>query len=98
MGLSVLAYEQQSAVVYPLLGRAQDGLEHDGKEYNVDALACATGFDSSHVPRFPIIGRNGATLGDQWTQGACAYMSHSVPNFPNYFIVVVFLAKIHCCF
>lgn len=59
----------------------------DGKEYNVDALACATGFDSSHVPRFPIIGRNGAILGDQWQQGACAYMSHSVPNFPNYFIV-----------
>ncbi|KAF3009396.1 hypothetical protein E8E14_009280 [Neopestalotiopsis sp. 37M] len=59
----------------------------DGREWPVDAIACATGFDSSHVPRFPIIGRGGASLGERWKSRASAYLSHSVPGFPNYFIM-----------
>ncbi|EXJ87108.1 hypothetical protein A1O3_04066 [Capronia epimyces CBS 606.96] len=59
----------------------------DGKKYQVDAIACATGFNSSFMPRFPIVGRNGLTLQDKWADHSCAYMSHSVPGFPNYFVV-----------
>lgn len=59
----------------------------DGKEWPVDAIACATGFDTSFMPQFPITGRDGASLGDRWSKHASAYMSHSVPGFPNYFIL-----------
>lgn len=46
---------------------------------------CATGFDVSFRPRFPIIGRNGVDLSDLWRDRPTAYMSFSVPEFPNYF-------------
>ncbi|EFX05107.1 flavin-binding monooxygenase [Grosmannia clavigera kw1407] len=59
----------------------------DGKEYKVDAIICATGFDCSHIPRFSIQGRDGHLLGDRWRGRASAYMSHSVPGFPNFFVV-----------
>lgn len=39
----------------------------DGKgEYPVDILICATGFDTTFKPRFPISGVNGANLQDMW--------------------------------
>ncbi|KJZ72788.1 hypothetical protein HIM_07863 [Hirsutella minnesotensis 3608] len=56
----------------------------DGTEIEPDVVVCATGFDLSYKPRFPIIGRLGKLLGDQWTPDAKAYMSLAVPNFPNY--------------
>lgn len=60
----------------------------DGKAWQVDAIACATGFDSSYMPRFPILGRGGVSLQTKWKDDpACAYLSHSVPGFPNYFMV-----------
>ncbi|KAJ9497968.1 hypothetical protein H2202_006571 [Exophiala xenobiotica] len=62
-------------------------LTSDGKEYQIDAIACATGFDTSFMPAFPIVGRDGARISDIWSHHASAYMSHSVPNFPNYFFV-----------
>ncbi|KAM0293660.1 hypothetical protein ACHAPM_011584 [Fusarium culmorum] len=34
----------------------------DGKEYPTDVLICATGFDTSFRPRFPLIGREGRDL------------------------------------
>jgi cation diffusion facilitator CzcD-associated flavoprotein CzcO len=59
----------------------------DGKEWLVDAIACATGFDTSYTPRFPILGRGGVSLTERWEKRASAYLSHSVPGFPNYFMV-----------
>lgn len=62
----------------------------NGKAYKVDAVACATGFDSSFTPRFPITGKSGTTLTERWrndSDGVAAYLSHSIPNFPNYFMV-----------
>ncbi|TXB99912.1 hypothetical protein FocTR4_00013578 [Fusarium oxysporum f. sp. cubense] len=57
---------------------------HDGTEIRPDAIICATGFDISYKPRFPIIGRNGLRLDEYWSPDAKAYMSFAVPNFPNY--------------
>jgi hypothetical protein len=34
-----------------------------------------------------VIGRNGVSLSSRWRNHASAYLSHSVPSFPNYFIV-----------
>jgi cation diffusion facilitator CzcD-associated flavoprotein CzcO len=37
----------------------------DGNEYPVDILICATGFDTSFKPRFPLIGLEGRNLQDE---------------------------------
>ncbi|EPE35396.1 FAD/NAD(P)-binding protein [Glarea lozoyensis ATCC 20868] len=56
------------------------------EEIEIDVLICATGFDVSFCPRFPIIGREG-NLQDLWKDALPrAYMSSSVPGFPNYFM------------
>lgn len=38
----------------------------DGVERKVDTIICATGFDVSYRPRFPIVGKNGVDLADKW--------------------------------
>jgi len=57
----------------------------DGRLVEVDAIVCATGFDVSFVPRFPLIGEYG-NLQDIWRDKLpAAYMSCMVPGMPNYF-------------
>ncbi|KAF7557760.1 hypothetical protein G7Z17_g496 [Cylindrodendrum hubeiense] len=57
-----------------------------GEIIEVDAIICATGFDVSFCPRFPIIGRSG-NLQDIWTKALPrSYMSCAVPSLPNYFM------------
>lgn len=59
----------------------------DGKEYEVDAIVLATGFD---VVRFlapmTVVGRGGTKLDEVW-QGddARAYVGMTIPRFPNFF-------------
>jgi cation diffusion facilitator CzcD-associated flavoprotein CzcO len=60
-------------------------LTKEGEELEFDAIVCATGFDTSFQPRFPIIGRNGISLAEQWEEIPEAYFGLAVPNFPNYF-------------
>lgn len=63
-----------------------EGMElESGEIIKLDAIICATGFDLSFCPRFPMIGRNG-NLQDIWsTETAKAYMSCAVAGLPNYF-------------
>lgn len=56
-----------------------------GEVVEVDVIVCATGFDVSWKPRFPVIGRGGIDLADQWKDRPLTYLSFAVPNFPNYF-------------
>ncbi len=59
---------------------------NDGTLYEVDVIITATGYETSYVPRFPIIGLGGVNLQDKWKkEGAGAYLSCAVPGFPNYF-------------
>ncbi|KAK3367748.1 flavin-binding monooxygenase [Podospora didyma] len=61
----------------------------DGKTRAVDVIIAATGYDTSYVPAFPIVGRNGVDLGSRWAKtGAEAYFTCAVPDMPNYFMVV----------
>ncbi|RDW89163.1 monooxygenase-3 [Coleophoma cylindrospora] len=59
----------------------------DGKIQKVDAIVCATGFDTTFLPRFPIKGSNNILLADQWSSHASAYLSTAIPNFPNLFLL-----------
>lgn len=60
----------------------------NGVELEVDTIVCATGFDVSFRPRYPVIGRDGASLQDKWRKAPEGYLSVGVPEFPNYFTVM----------
>lgn len=61
-------------------------LTEDGKHRPIDVLVCATGFDTTFTPRFPVIGRNGVSLADRWKDTPETYLSIATDGFPNYFI------------
>ena len=86
--LEALTKDNVFLVKTPITKVVKDGIiTQDGNHYKLDALACATGFDCSHIPRFPIIGKGGKSMNSRWEKRASAYLSHSVPDFPNYFII-----------
>ncbi|RJE26343.1 monooxygenase [Aspergillus sclerotialis] len=58
----------------------------DGKHRPVDIIVCATGFDTTYIPRFPIIGKKGVSLADRWKATPETYISLAVDGFPNYFV------------
>ncbi|KAH8898645.1 steroid monooxygenase-like protein [Thozetella sp. PMI_491] len=55
-----------------------------GELIEVDTIICATGFDLSYKPRFPIVGRNGTNLQEVWKDRPTAYLSLAVADMPNY--------------
>ncbi|KAH8654484.1 flavin-binding monooxygenase-like protein [Tricladium varicosporioides] len=58
-------------------------IDSDGNEKKVDTIVCATGFDVSYRPRFPIVGQNGVELGDKWKVCPEAYLGITIPDMPN---------------
>ncbi|HEX7790716.1 MAG TPA: NAD(P)/FAD-dependent oxidoreductase, partial [Afipia sp.] len=60
-----------------------------GKDYDVDALVLATGFDAmtGSVAKIDIRGRGGRTLNDKWAEGPRTYLGLMSAGFPNLFIV-----------
>ncbi|KAH6677853.1 hypothetical protein F5X68DRAFT_173604 [Plectosphaerella plurivora] len=58
----------------------------DGKEWEADVIICATGFDVGFKPAFPVIGRNGVSLADEWAEDPAAYMAVAASGFPNFMI------------
>ncbi|KAL4865169.1 hypothetical protein BDV12DRAFT_211233 [Aspergillus spectabilis] len=60
----------------------EDGVHHD-----MDLLICATGFDVSFKPKFPIVGKGGLDLKDAWAKQPDTYLSATIPQFPNYFMI-----------
>ena len=84
--LQSLSEPNVTVVTDPITKIIAEGLETSaGETIKVDVIICATGFDVSFRPRFPIIGRMG-NLQERWTQELPkAYMSCAIPSFPNYF-------------
>jgi cyclohexanone monooxygenase len=60
-----------------------------GKDYEVDALVLATGFDAmtGSVAKIDICGRNGQTLNQKWAEGPKTYLGLMSAGFPNLFII-----------
>ncbi len=58
----------------------------DGVEYAVEVLICATGFDTSFKPRFPMLGTDGKNLQDMWAKESRSYLGIAAPDMPNYMI------------
>ncbi|KJA23566.1 hypothetical protein HYPSUDRAFT_66248 [Hypholoma sublateritium FD-334 SS-4] len=59
-----------------------------GQEHHVDVLICATGFDVSYRPRFPLIGSSGGSLAEAWASEAQSYLGIAAHDFPNYFMFI----------
>jgi cyclohexanone monooxygenase len=59
------------------------------REYQVDALVLATGFDAmtGSVARIDIRGRDGQTLNQKWAEGPKTYLGLMSAGFPNLFII-----------
>lgn len=84
--LQSLAQPNVSVITEGMKRIVSEGIElESGEVLKVDAIICATGFDLSFCPRFPLVGRNG-NLQDVWRRETPkAYMSCAVAGLPNYF-------------
>jgi cation diffusion facilitator CzcD-associated flavoprotein CzcO len=85
--LEALASDNVEAIFTPIAMITSSGIQTtDNVEHKLDAIVCATGFDVSFKPRFPLYGRGGENLQDRWTRETPkSYMSLMIAGFPNYF-------------
>ena len=65
------------------------GVRVGGKEYEVDAIVTATGFDAmtGSLDRIDIRGSSGQKLKEKWAAGPRTYLGLTTSGFPNFFII-----------
>lgn len=64
-------------------------LQHWQRYYgptNHSLVVFATGFDVSHCPSYPVIGRGNISLKEKWKDEPESYLSLACSGFPNYLI------------
>ena len=60
----------------------------DGRLHELDVLVLATGFRADRFMRpMELVGRDGVRLDEVWSQRPTAYLSISIPDFPNLFML-----------
>ncbi len=76
-------------VTEPIERVETDGVRtDDGRLHEVDVLVLATGFQvDAFVRPISVLGRNGLNLDQVWVHRPEAYLSISVPGFPNFFML-----------
>jgi cation diffusion facilitator CzcD-associated flavoprotein CzcO len=62
-------------------------IDTNDKSQDVDMIICATGFDTSFRPSFPIV-CNGFNLQDEYAKRVVGYLGLSAPEVPNYFLFI----------
>ncbi|KAF4996087.1 hypothetical protein FDECE_12583 [Fusarium decemcellulare] len=62
----------------------EDGIRTSAGVEKFDLIVCATGFDSSWLPQWKLVGRDGATLEKMWEEDPKAFFATQVENLPNY--------------
>lgn len=92
------AFNQPNVTLVDTAGRGVErvtrrGLIVDGKEYELDCLIYATGFDfmTSYTREsgLSIIGRNGLSLDEHWSSGARTLFGMQTRGFPNFFVLTI---------
>jgi cyclohexanone monooxygenase len=65
------------------------GLRAGGREYELDCLIFATGFDAmtGALLAIDVRGRGGRPLREAWSEGPVTYLGLGVPGFPNLFSI-----------
>ena len=73
----------------PIEEVTREGVKVNGREYAVDAIVYATGFDAmtGTLMKMDIRGRSGLKLSDKWAEGPRNYLGLCVTGFPNMFII-----------
>jgi cation diffusion facilitator CzcD-associated flavoprotein CzcO len=51
-------------------------------------LICATGFNTTFKPRFPLIGKTKEKLSEVWKDDPRGYLGVATNNYPNYFFTL----------
>ncbi len=61
----------------------------DGVRHEADVIILGTGFHVTDSPvSHKVTGRKGQTLADKWNGTMAAYMGTTVPDFPNFFLLL----------
>ncbi|KAG8533343.1 uncharacterized protein KY384_002126 [Bacidia gigantensis] len=70
-------------------------LTHDGcidssgtPHADLDAIICATGFDTTSIPQIPIIGLDGMNMQASWRPRPRSYLGVAADKFPNLFTLL----------
>ena len=73
----------------PIEELTEGGLRVNGREYDLDAIVFATGFDAmtGALLRIDIRGREGRTLQGKWAEGPKTFLGLGVESFPNLFTI-----------
>ena len=86
--LEALAGDKVSCYAEQLTQITENGIiDADGNEQEVDVIICATGFDTTYKPRYPMV-VNGVDMRDAWKEHphVPSYLSLAYANVPNYFL------------
>ncbi|KIW94844.1 uncharacterized protein Z519_04822 [Cladophialophora bantiana CBS 173.52] len=86
--LEALTGEKTTAYASQIQKITEKGfIDPDGQEQEVDVVICATGFDTSYKPRFPL-SVNGVSKNEEWKDHphVPSYLSLGLAEVPNYFI------------
>ncbi|ETI24668.1 hypothetical protein G647_04037 [Cladophialophora carrionii CBS 160.54] len=70
----------------PITRVTAKGIETAEGEEEFDLIVCATGFDTSFVPSWKLVGLNGATLDERWKTDPDAFFAVQVDTMPNYYM------------
>lgn len=62
------------------------GIVTEEGEEEFDLIVCATGFDTSFIPPWTHVGRDGHRLDIDWKETPEAYFSMCAAHMPNYFM------------
>ena len=67
----------------------EKGVRANGREYPVDAIVYATGFDAmtGALNKIDIRGKGGLRLADKWEAGPRSYLGVGIAGFPNLFTI-----------
>jgi cyclohexanone monooxygenase len=73
----------------PIEEISDNAVRAGGRDYEVDAIVLATGFDAmtGSVAKIDIRGRDGQTLNQKWAEGPRTYLGLMSAGFPNLFII-----------
>jgi cation diffusion facilitator CzcD-associated flavoprotein CzcO len=72
----------------PILEITERGVRTKRGEIELDMLILATGYDglTGALTAFDVVGRDGETVNQHWSEGARSFMGLMMPGFPNLFM------------
>jgi cyclohexanone monooxygenase len=86
------AYNRDNVTLVDIRGTGierftRTGLRAAGRDYDFDAIICATGFNAmtGSVTGIDITGADGLTIEDKWRPGPSTFLGMTIAGFPNMF-------------